>query len=385
MSTSGVFTRRRLDSVDFLRGAIMIVMALDHTRDFFSVAAPITGTLPLFLTRWITHFCAPVFFLLTGTSARLSLARKGRRGLSRYLLTRGLWIGFLEVVVVRCLAYQFNVDFRVTMLLDLWALGWAMVLLAALVWLPDTALIAIGVAMIGGHNLLDGVRSAQPLWVVLHQPGFLLNSTAHTVFVAYPLIPWVGVTILGFVLGRTYEWVGTLRQALLFPLGCVMSLLFLVGRWVDVYGEPVKWRHMGTASQTLISFLNVTKQPPSLLFLLMTLGPALIVLSIADHKTPRWLQPAVTIGRVPLFYYIGHFFLIHAAAVATSLVINGRAHWLFESPDLGHYPFTQPPGWGVSLPTVYLIWLAVVCAMYPACRWFAALKQRRRDWWLSYL
>lgn len=362
----------------------MIVMALDHTRDFFGTPAPVTSSGALFFTRWITHFCAPVFFLLTGTGARLSLARKGRPALSRYLLTRGLWIVFLEVVVVRCLAYQFNVDFRVTLLLDLWALGWAMVVLAALVWLPDVALIAIGLAMVVGHNLFDGVRSAHPLWVLLHQQGFLLNSPEHTVFVAYPLIPWIGVSILGFTLGKVYGWVSTLRQAFLFSLGGVMSVACVVLRLINGYGDPSRWRHMDTVSHTLISFFNVTKQPPSLLFLLMTLGPALILLSIADLGTPSSMRPAVMIGRVPLFYYIGHFFLLHAAAAAACLVTYGSAHWMFESPDLGNYPFTQPPGWGVGLPMVYMLWVAVVVAMYPACAWFAALKQRRRDWWLSY-
>ncbi len=385
MSTPVVPARRRLDGIDVVRGLIMILMALDHTRDFFGSPVAVTATLPLFFTRWITHFCAPTFALLTGTSARLALARKGCAGLSRFLLTRGLWLVLLEVTVVRCLVYQFNVDYHTTLLLVLWSLGCSMILLAALVWLPDWAIAALAVVLIAGHNLLDGLRVASPLWSLVHRQGFLLNTPEHTVFVAYPLVPWIAVVALGYVLGRVYSWVPTLRQAFLFPTGLMLTLAFVALRLLNLYGDPAKWQHGDTFGRTLISFLNVTKNPPSLIFLLMTLGPALILLSLFDSGAPKWMQPAVIIGRVPLFYYIGHFFLLHAAAVVICLVINGSAHWMFASPDLGNYPFTQPPGWGSGLVTVYIMWAVVVMTMYGACRWFAALKQRRRDWWLSYL
>ena len=370
----------------------MIIMALDHTRDFFGIPGQSptdlgNATAALFLTRWITYFCAPVFFLLTGTGAYLSLRRKTPRELSWFLLTRGLWLIFLEVVLLRCFAYQFNADYRVTMLLVLWALGWAMITLAALVRLrlPASVVTAFGVLLIAGHNLFDAVRSANPLWSILHAPGFVLNTPEHVVFVAYPLIPWIGVTAVGYGLGQVYAWGTDRRRALLLRLGLALTVAFLVIRGLNIYGDPSRWMRQKTAAFTVLSFLNTTKYPPSLLFLLMTLGPALVLLAAVDRRTPRILQPALVIGKVPLFYYLLHFALIHLLAVATCYVRYGSAHWMFESPDLAHYPFTPPPGWGYSLPVVYLVWAFVVVAMYPLCRWFAALKQRRSDAWLSYL
>ncbi len=382
--------RARLDSIDVVRGAIMILMALDHTRDFFGIPGPsptdlANATPALFLTRWVTYFCAPVFFLLTGTGAYLSLRRRSPGDLSRFLLTRGVWLIFLEVVLVRCFAYQFNVDYRVTMLLVLWALGWAMIVLSALVRLSPFVVTAFGVLLIAGHNLLDSVRSANPLWSILHSPGFVLNTPEHVVFVAYPLIPWIGVTAAGYGLGQVYAWDPERRRAFLLRLGLVLSLAFLVIRGVNAYGDPAGWVPQRTAVFTVLSFLNTTKYPPSLLFLLMTLGPALIFLRAVDRGTPRILRPALVIGKVPLFYYLWHFVLIHLLAVLICYLKYGSAHWMFESPDLAHYPFSPPPGWGYSLPVVYLMWVFVVAAMYPLCRWFAGLKARRSDAWLSYI
>jgi uncharacterized membrane protein len=382
--------RARIESVDLLRGVIMILMALDHTRDFFGVpgqnpTALATTTPALFFTRWVTHFCAPVFFLLTGTGAYLSLRRKSRQELSRFLLTRGIWLIFLEVVVARCFAYQFNFDYRVTMLLVLWALGWAMIVLSALVLLPTSVATAFGVIMIFGHNLLDSVKSASPLWSILHSPGFVVNSPDHVVFAAYPLIPWVGVTAVGYALGQLYEWDSERRRSFLLRLGLGLSAAFLVIRAVNKYGDPSRWMPQKTVVFTVLSFLNTTKYPPSLLFLLMTLGPAMIFLRSMDGGTPRAFRPALVIGKVPMFYYLLHFALIHVIAVVVCYARYGSAHWMFESPDLGHYPFTPPPGWGFSLPIVYLVWALVVTAMYPLCRWYAGVKQRRSDPWLSYL
>jgi uncharacterized membrane protein len=380
----------RLESVDVVRGVIMIIMALDHTRDFFGIPGQnptdlTSASAALFLTRWVTHFCAPVFFLLTGTGACLSLRRKSRGELSRFLFTRGLWLIFLELVIVRCFAYQFNFDYRVTMLLVLWALGWAMITLSALVRLPAFVATAFGVLLIVGHNLLDSVKSASPLWSILHSPGFVVNTPNHVVFAAYPLIPWIGVTAVGFGLGQVYGWDTERRRTFLPRLGLALTLAFLLIRWVNVYGDPSRWMPQKSALFTVLSFLNATKYPPSLLFLLMTLGPAMIFLWAVDRRTPRILRPALVIGKVPMFYYVLHFSLIHLLAVVTCYVRYGSAHWMFESPDLAHYPFSPPPGWGHSLPVVYLVWVIVVAAMYPLCRWFAALKQRRDDTWLSYI
>ena len=382
--------RTRLESIDLLRGVIMIVMALDHTRDFFGIPGQnptnlATATAGLFLTRWITHYCAPVFFLLTGTGAYLSLRRRSTSNLSRFLFTRGLWLIVLEAVVLRCLAYQFNVDYRVTMLLVLWALGWAMIVLSLLVWLPVSAVIAIGGLLIAGHNLFDGVRSANSLWIILHVPGIVLQRPDHVVFAAYPLVPWIGVTAVGYGLGRIYSWDGDRRRTWLLGAGLALGLAFFAIRGVNVYGDAARWTTQQTAAFTVLSFLNTTKYPPSLLFLLMTLGPTMIFLWAVDRWTPPFLRPAAVIGKVPLFYYMLHFALVHLLAVGVCYVRYGSARWMFESPDLANYPFTPPPGWGYSLPVVYLVWTIVVIAMYPLCRWFAAIKQRRTDAWLSYV
>jgi uncharacterized membrane protein len=390
VSASATPGRVRVESVDVVRGVIMIIMALDHTRDFFGIPGQnptdlANASAALFLTRWITHFCAPVFFLLTGTGAYLSLRRKSPSELSRFLFTRGLWLIFLEVVIVRCFAYQFNFDYRVTMLLVIWALGWSMITLSALVRLPASVVTAIGAVIIVGHNLLDTVKWANPLWSILHSPGFVVNTPAHVVFVGYPLIPWIGVTAVGYGLGQVYSWDAGRRRAFLLRLGLALSAAFLVIRGINIYGDPSRWMPQKSAVFTVLSFLNTTKYPPSLLFLLMTLGPAMIFLSSVDRGTPRVLRPALVIGKVPLFYYMLHFALIHLLAVVVSYLRYGSAHWMFESPDLGHYPFSPPPGWGFSLPIVYLTWAFVVITMYPLCRWFAALKQRRSDAWLSYL
>ena len=390
LTPSAAPTRARLESVDVVRGVIMIIMALDHTRDFFGIPGQNPTDLPdastaLFFTRWITHFCAPVFFLLTGTGAFLSLRRRAPSELSRHLLTRGLWLIFLEVVVVRCLGYQFNADYRVTMLVVLWALGWAMITLAALVRLPVIVATAFGVIMIASHNLFDSVSLASPLWNILHSPGFVVNTPEHVVFAAYPLIPWVGVTAVGYGLGQIYRWDAKRRRAFLLRTGLALTLAFVVLRAVDIYGDPSRWMHQKTALYTVLSFLNTTKYPPSLLCLLMTLGPAMIFLWSVDAGAPHILRPAAVIGKVPLFYFMVHFALIHLLTVVVCYARYGSAHWMFESPDLAHYPFSAPPGWGYSLPVVYLVWAVVVVAMYPLCRWFAALKQRRSEAWLSYL
>jgi uncharacterized membrane protein len=382
--------RVRVESVDVVRGVIMILMALDHTRDFFGIPGQnptdlASASAALFFTRWVTHFCAPVFFLLTGTGAYLSLRRKSPGELSRFLFTRGIWLIFLEVVVLRCFAYQFNFDYRVTMLLVLWALGWAMITLSALVRLPAFVATTFGVILIVGHNLFDSVRSASPLWAILHSPGFVVNNPDHVVFVAYPLIPWIGVTAVGYGLGQVYSWDTERRRAFLLRLGLALSLAFVVIRGLNIYGDPSRWMRQKTTLFTVLSLLNTTKYPPSLLFLLMTLGPAMIFLWSVDKGMPRAVKPALVIGKVPFFYYVLHFALIHVIAVVTCYLRYGSAHWMFESPDLGHYPFSPPPGWGYSLPVVYLVWAFVVVAMYPLCRWFATLKQRRSDAWLSYL
>ncbi len=384
----------RLESVDLLRGLVMVLMALDHVRDFMGTPgiSPTNltqTTVPLFFTRWITDICAPVFFLLTGTGAYLSLRRYSRRELSRFLFTRGLWLIFLEVVVLRCLALQFNFDYRLTMLVVIWALGWAMILLSALVYLPSSMVTGFGVVMIAGHNLFDSVSAESfgrlaPLWTVLHAPGLIVANPRHLVFVAYPLIPWVGVTSAGYGLGQIFGWRAERRRPFLLRLGVGLTTAFVVLRAANIYGDPAAWARQKSAVFTVLSFLNTTKYPPSLLFLLMTLGTAMLLLWSFDSGFPRFLRPALILGRVPLFYYAMHLVLIHLLAVVVCYARYGQAHWMFQSSDLSQYPITPPPGWGFGLPMVYFMWAFVVIALYPLCAWYARLKQRGGAW-LSYL
>ena len=394
----GTTERGRLDAVDVLRGVVMILMALDHTRDYFGSAAAnptdlATTTAALFFTRWVTHVCAPVFFLLTGTGAYLSLRRQSPAALSRFLLTRGLWLVALELTVMRAL-WQFNVDYRVTVLTVLWALGWSMVALAALVRLPVRLVGAAGVGMIALHDLADAVAPAAfgplaPLWTFLHQPGLVSATPRAVVFAAYPLVPWVGVVAAGYALGPVFAWPAERRQAFLLRAGVGLVLAFVALRTLNGYGDPRPWAARPRAAFTALSFLNTTKYPPSLLFLLMTLGPALLFLRLADGRTggrmPRPLRPALVVGRVPLFYYLLHVFVLHALAVVVCYARYGAVHWMFESPSVDRFPVTQPPGWPAPLPGVYLAWATAVVLLYPCCRWYGALKARGARAWMRYL
>jgi uncharacterized membrane protein len=256
--------------------------------------------------------------------------------------------------------------------------------LSVLVYLPTWVVTAFGVVMIATHNLLDSVESSNPLWSILHSPNIIMNHPGRIIFVTYALIPWVGVTAAGYGLGQIYRWPSERRKAFLLPLGIGLSAAFVVLRGINVYGDPLPWSGQRSAAFTVLSFLNTTKYPPSLLYLLMTLGPALLFWWAVDAGTPRWLRPALTIGKVPMFYYLLHIPFIHLLAVAVCYARFGQVHWMFESPGLGDFPMTKPPGWGYSLPIIYLIWIFVVLTLYPLCRWFAGLKQRRSDNWLSY-
>lgn len=380
--------RLRVEAVDIVRGIAMILMALDHTRDFLGASISPTDlaktTVPLFFTRWITHFCAPVFFLLTGTSASLSLRGRSKGQLSRYLLTRGLWLMFLDLTWFH-VSLQFNFDYHVTLLNVLWALGWAMVVLSALIHMPRPAIAAFGLALIAGHNLLDPIRSSNPLWSILHAQNFILNTPEHVILVAYPLIPWVGVTALGYSLGVIYDWTAQRRRTFLLRSGLFLTAAFVVVRATNVYGDPSPWTPQSSAAFSVLSFLNTTKYPPSLLFLLMTIGPALALLGFLDGRTTPWLRPAATVGKVPMFYFLLHIPLIHVVAVVLCYARYGQVHWMFESGSLEQYPITFPPGWGYSLPVIYLLWFCIVLSLYPLCYGFAAVKRRSSSLWLSYV
>jgi uncharacterized membrane protein len=387
--TEPVAKRARIESVDIVRGVVMILMALDHTRDFFGNSGVnptnlATTTVPLFFTRWITHFCAPTFFLLTGVGAFLSRRRKSTSELSAFLLTRGLWLIFLEFVVVRDLGWQFNFDYRLTILNVLWALGWSMIVLSALVYLPAWAVTTFGVVMIATHNLLDPIQWTGWFWSILHLPNVLVKTPRFSLFEAYTLIPWVGVTAAGYGLGQIYNWPSDRRRRFLFRLGVGLIAGFVVLRLINIYGDPFRWSTQRSPVFTLLSFLNTTKYPPSLLYLMMALGPMTLFLWAVDAVTPRLLRPALYFGKVPMFYYLLHIPLIHLIAIAVCFARYRHLYWMFESPNLGSFPITQPPGWGYSLPVVYLIWMIVVITLQPLCRWFARVRQRRSAAWLSY-
>lgn len=390
----GSVHRTRIESIDLLRGIIIVIMALDHSHDFFgsltSQPTDLTTTTPaLFFTRWITHICAPVFFLLAGTSASLTLKRMSKAALSRFLLTRGLWLIFLDTVVMR-FALQFNVDYHVTLLIVLWALGWAMIVLAALIWLPRWLIAVFGVALIAGHNALDSIDATQfgawaPLWRLLHELGPVFTVSDHLVLVTYVLVPWVGVTAMGYVLGAVYEWPDRARRSLLRWLGIGLVIGFVALRYSNAYGDPLPWSVQKTPLFTVMSFVDTNKYPPSLLFLMMTLGPALLLLCLFERGVPALLRPAHTIGRVPLFFYMVHFYLIHLLATVACWIRYGTVTNMFHSPDLAHFPFTAPPGWDFGLPVVYLVWVFVVVSLYPLCKWYAGVRRRHDWWWLSYL
>ncbi len=385
---------RRLDSVDLLRGLIVVIMALDHVRDFFGGVGVdptdlATTTPALFFTRWVTHICAPVFFLLTGTGAWFSAKRRGAAGLSRHLLIRGLWLVLLEVTVVR-FGLQFNLDYKVTIVTVLWALGWSMVALALLSRLPVGWIAGVGGVMVLGHNLLDGVQAQQfgawaPLWSVLHAPGLLYLTPGHLGIVAYPLIPWIGVTALGYALGSVLDRPQEERIRVLRMAGAALVVGFLLLRLVNVYGDPRPWEYRDLGVMTLVSFLDLTKYPPSLLFLAMTLGPALFLLAWFDRGAPTPFRVFLPYGRTPLFFFLIHFYLIHLLAVVASAVRFGEVAGMFQSPSPDHFPITVPDGWDLGLPFVYLVWLTVVVALYPLCRWYAGVRATGRYPWLSYL
>jgi len=374
--------RQRIDSLDLLRGAVMVLMALDHVRDFFSNVRydPLDlaqTSAALFATRWITHFCAPVFIFLAGTSAYRVALRSTPAELSRFLWTRGAWLIVLEVTVVS-FAWTFTPPWAAVVYLQvIWAIGWCMVILAALVRLPVRAVVAIGLLLIVGHNALDGVApesfgALAPLWSILHVSGPLPGY-----FVAYPLVPWVGVMAAGYGFGALYDLDTERRRRILVRLGLALIALFFVLRLPNLYGDPYPWEAQASPLFTVLAIFNVHKYPPSLLYLCITLGPSLLVLAAAEGWRGRLAGAMTTIGRVPLFFYVAHLYLAHFAA---SVIARGLD---FGTALLSGHPEDLARGFG--LPVVYLAWLAVVVALYPACRWFAGVKARRRDWWLSYL
>ena len=379
----------RLASIDLLRGAVMILMALDHVRDM--VTQPLAanaaagldfGGAPsaLFFTRWVTHFCAPVFVLLAGVSAALYGLGRRRADVARFLATRGLWLVLVEVTVV-IFAWKFHVGAPL-ILQVIWAIGVSMIALAALVWLPRTAIAALGAALILGHNALDPVQpaagEASAAWLVLHVQGLMMPGGL-PVLVAYPLVPWIGVMALGYALGPTFARPDPARPRRLIASGLLATAAFVALRAGGLYGEPNPWSGHADPIATLVDFLDVTKYPPSLQFLLMTLGPACAALGALEGASGRVASALVTVGRVPLFYYVVHLYVIHATALALGLAQG------FGVRETAVLFLDYPRGFGVSLAGAYLFWIATILALYPACAWFARVKARRRGGWLRYL
>jgi uncharacterized membrane protein len=374
----------RVPSIDILRGLVMILMALDHVRDYLTDAnfdpTDLTRTtVPLFLTRWITHLCAPTFLLLAGMSAYLAGRKRNPTQLSQFLWSRGVWLIVLEFTLVS-FAWYFNFRFEYGVLAQvIWAIGISMVVLAGLVHLPRPLVGTIAFALIAGHNLLDAFdsRFADSFWyAILHvrRPFPELHF-----MVQYPVLPLIGVMAAGFVLGPVLERTPTSRDRVLTTLGLGCIALFVTLRLWGGYGEPSAWSAQPTTVLTLLSFLNTTKYPASLLYLLMTLGPALVAIPLLDRLRGTTAARLATFGRAPLFFYVLHLYLIHAITVIAG-VLSG-----FPSDALRVRFVSLPPAFGYSLPVVYLIWIGVVVALYWPTRWFGELKARRREWWWGYL
>ncbi len=369
----------RNGAIDCLRGLVMIAMALDHTRTFIGGPIELTTAGPaLFFTRWITHFCAPIFVLLAGTAAWLHGRRLGSTAAaSTWLLTRGIWLIVLEVTVVRA-AVMFYLGPDVLVLQVIWAIGASMVMLAALVWLPLPVIAALTLVTIAGHNAFDGVDAAglggaRWLWIVLHQPGPLSPFTGAHWFLVYPLVPWFAVMAAGYALGPWMVLPQGERRHRLVLLGAAVTAGFVLLRASGLYGDPHPW----SAARSPLGFLDCEKYPPSLLFLAMTLGPGLVLLAVLDRPLGLWGERVMVFGRVPLFYYVLHFFLIHVIAVVMAWPTLGSA-------ALAHQ-FMPDGGLRLSLPVVYVVWIAVVVILYPPSRWFAGVKRRSNAAWLSYV
>ncbi len=404
-SLAGVVSGR-IVSLDIMRGLVMVIMALDHTRDFFSILRFEPENLAqtyyaLFFTRWITHFCAPLFFFLAGTGAFFYGRRRTPQALSRFLWTRGLWLIVIEFTVVgTAWTFLFPWGFFAV----IWCLGACMVLMAAIVWMPLRWVAAFSGVLILGHDLLDPVRPKQFgsfawLWTILHVRGGLWVPFLHIrSFVLFPLVPWVGVMAAGYVFGSVYLLEKERRRKLIARIGLGLTIAFVLLRLTNLYGNPPvglggvsqgPWHVQPTVEKTVILFLDVEKYPPSLQFLLMTLGPSLLLLAWLDKKLDQnggqrispALSPLLTFGRVPMFFYILHLYLIHSLAVLVAALSHQPVDWLLH----GGFIFGAPDDWGYNLPFVYLMWITVVVNLYFPCRWYEGVKQRRRDWWLSYM
>ncbi|MFY0598706.1 MAG: DUF1624 domain-containing protein [Cyclobacteriaceae bacterium] len=391
--SSNLNQQSRITSIDLLRGIVMIIMALDHVRDYFHNEAFLYNPLdltqtstPIFLTRFITHFCAPVFVFLAGTSAYFVGRKKGVKDLSIWLLKRGIWLVIVEITIIK-FGWMFKLDFSLVVLQVIWVLGISMVFLAAFIHIPKKLAIAVCLIFVFSHNAFDEFQpsdSFSTIWAFLHQ--FKVVSVGEiNVFVGYPIIPWIFVMPLGYHFGRFYNSdVSTeIRRKRLRQIGFTTILLFVILRSSNLHGDPVAWSTQESTIFTMLSFINVFKYPPSLLYLLVTIGPAILLLGFSENWNGRISKPIITIGRVPMFYYIIHIYIIHAAAVVAALLTGYSISnmiidvWITEQPEL--------KGYGFDLWVVYLIWVVLLTVLYPMSKWYENYKRNNRDkWWLSY-
>ncbi len=385
---------QRLPSIDMMRGLVIVLMALDHTRDFFSNAlfdpTDLSKTFPaLFMTRWITHLCAPTFVFLAGISAFLAKIRHQQTHyqFASHLLSRGIWLVILELTVVR-LGWTFVWDMHQLLGQVIWALGWSMISLAALSFLPRSAILIFALGMIGSHNLSDHLQPNDfgPwawLWTILHTPGHITFLTDFSFFALYPLIPWIGVMAAGYCFGDVLLLPKHQRQHWLLYLGLACLLMFIFLRSLNLYGDAQLWTPQKNWLFTCLAFLNVTKYPPSLQYLLVTLGIMLIGLNYLESKQlPLISHPLIIFGKVPMFFYLIHLFMIHGAMLIITWWRGFPIDWLFDR----SFPSVPIADYGYSLPVVYAFWLCLLLMLYPLCRGFAHLKHKSpNNVWMKYL
>jgi uncharacterized membrane protein len=385
--------KARVQSIDLLKGIVMVIMALDHVRDYFHYSAflfdatdPEKTTPAIYLTRWITHFCAPAFSFLAGASAFFVGKRLSKNDLSAFLLKRGLWLVFIEMTIVN-FAWFFDVHFRSLGLLVIWALGISMIVLAALVHLPRKWIVGFSLLLIVGHNLLDTIHfNGNMLWSAVHEFAIYPLTPDVELAIVYPLIPWIAVMSLGYCFGSLYDstYDAERRRRSLQLTARLALLAFVIIRYFNIYGDPKLWQEYPTVAQSLMSFFNVSKYPPSFLYLLITLGGTLLFLSFTEHAKGKLSDFFCTFGRVPFFYYILHLYVIHLLAMLFAELsgwgwqIMILSDWVTESGAL--------KGYGFPLWVVYAVWVTVVAMLYPLCKWFDRYKQNNRQKkWLSYL
>jgi uncharacterized membrane protein len=387
----------RIESIDVLRGVVMVIMALDHVRDyfyygsFFNDPTNLETTTPmLFFTRFITHYCAPVFVFLAGTSAFLYGSKKTKGELFKFLFTRGLWLIFLEIVVNN-LIWTFDLSYSIQIFQVIWAIGASMIFLSFLIYLPKKVILGMGLLIIFGHNLLDGIvmqgQSLQDMvWYILHQEQRMLLNPNYTIVLKYPLLPWIGIMALGYCFGQLYSkgFGATIRKNWLLNMGFGSIGLFFLLRSLNLYGDLVPWSMQDTTAKTIMSFFSLTKYPPSLLYFCITLGPSLLFLYAIETSKNKLTDFFLVFGRVPLFYYFLHVFVIHVFAILGMLVFGGNWHDMiltaesFSSKNLSTY--------GYSLFVVYLVWIFIVPLLYPLSKKYMIYKANNKDkWWLSYL